>query len=103
MPPLLMLTAFLLSSFSAFAQDNWPEYRGPTSNGVSSATGLPLTFSESANVKWKTPMHGRGWSSPVIWGDQIWMTTATPDGLKMYVVCVEKGSGKVLLDKLLFE
>ena len=102
MPRAILLITCLLSLQPAVAQDNWPEYRGPNSNGISAASGLPLTFSETANVKWKTPIHGRGWSTPVIWGNQIWMTTATADGLKMYVVCVDKPSGKVLLDNLLF-
>ena len=59
---------------------------------------IATTWNESNNVKWKTEIHGKGWSTPVIMGDQIWMTTATEDGKKMYAVCVSKGSGKVLHD-----
>src|SRR5258706_3728661 len=103
MPFVPLIIGLFLSTLIGPIQDNWPEYRGPNCNGTSAAIGLPLTFSETQNVKWKTEIHGRGWSTPVIWGEQIWMTTATPDGRKMYVVCVEKGSGKVLCDKLLFE
>ncbi|MDP7289509.1 MAG: hypothetical protein QGH94_16120 [Phycisphaerae bacterium] len=60
--------------------DNWPQFRGPDGNGHTAATGLPLQWSEQKNVVWKTAVHGVGWSSPVIWGDQIWMTTADKKG-----------------------
>ena len=54
------------------AAENWPEFRGPSGDGMSTATGLPVTWSESENIAWKTPIHGKAWSSPVIWDDQIW-------------------------------
>jgi outer membrane protein assembly factor BamB len=82
--------------------DVWPSFRGPSSNGHSPANGLPLTWSETENVKWKTPIHGKGWSTPAVWGDQIWMTTATEDGKEMYAICLDRETGKVLLDKKLF-
>jgi len=66
----------------------WPQFRGPNGDGVSSATGLPLSWSETENVRWKTPIHGRAWSSPVILGNQVWMTTATPDGKELFAVAV---------------
>ena len=74
------LASLALCATAFSAADNWPQYRGPAGDGHSEAKGLPLTFSESEHVKWKTPIHGKGWSSPVIWGSQIWMTTATEDG-----------------------
>ena len=83
--------------------DNWPQFRGPSGDGHSAATGVPLHWSETQNVKWKTPIHGRGWSSPVVWSNQVWMTTATEDGRQMFAVCVDRNSGKVLLDRMLFE
>jgi outer membrane protein assembly factor BamB len=94
--------AFLLLATPLFAAENWPEFRGPTGDGHSDAKGLPLEFGEDKNVKWKTPIHGKGWSSPVIWGSQIWLTTATEDGTELSVVCVDKESGKVLRDEVLF-
>jgi outer membrane protein assembly factor BamB len=103
MPLVPLIISLSLCHLISPAQDNWPEYRGPNSNGSSAATGLPLTFSDTQNVKWKTEIHGRGWFTPVIWGDQIWMTTATPDGRKMFILCVDKTAGKVLCDNLLFE
>ena len=88
----------LLAAGSARAADNWPQFRGPTGDGHSAATGLPLTWSETKNVRWKTPLHGRGWSSPVVWGDQIWLTTAREDGTQMFAVCVAAASGNILHD-----
>jgi outer membrane protein assembly factor BamB len=63
---------------------------------------LPTTGPSSAG-RWKVPIHDRGWSSPVIWGDQIWLTTATPDGKQLFAICIDKNSGKTLYDKQLFE
>jgi outer membrane protein assembly factor BamB len=98
--------ALLLGAASAvatWAGENWPEYRGPTGDGHSDATGLPLHWSEMENIRWKTPIHGKGWSSPVIWGNQIWLTTATEDGKERFAVCVDRETGKLLRDIKLFE
>ncbi len=71
---------------------------------VSSAQGnIAITWGESNNVKWKTEIHGKGWSTPIILGDQIWLTTADEDGKKMYAVCVSKESGKILHDITVLE
>ncbi|HET6249456.1 MAG TPA: PQQ-binding-like beta-propeller repeat protein [Tepidisphaeraceae bacterium] len=97
----LGVSLFLLTAIAA-ADENWPQFRGPGGQGISNAKSLPLTWSETQNVKWKTPIHGKAWSSPVIWKNQIWMTTATEDGHDLGVVCVDKGTGRILIDKLLF-
>ena len=81
----------------------WPQFRGPDGNGVSNATGLPLKWSETENVRWKTPVHGKGWSSPIVLGDRIWMTTATPDGKALFVVAVDKQTGRIVLDQKIFD
>jgi outer membrane protein assembly factor BamB len=85
------------------AGDNWPEFRGPHGDGVSKARGLPTSWGEKENVAWKTAIHGKAWSSPVIWGDQVWMTTAPADGKQLYAVCVDKNSGKILHDVKVFD
>jgi outer membrane protein assembly factor BamB len=64
---------------------------------------LPIKWSESENVQWKTAIHGKGWSSPVVWGDQIWLTTATADGHEMFGVCVDRATGKIVHDLKIFE
>jgi outer membrane protein assembly factor BamB len=91
-----------LALVSAPAADNWPEFRGPTGDGRSDSTGLPVTFGEGDHVKWKTAIHGKAWSCPVVWGSQVWVTTATPDGTELGVVCVDKDTGKILRDDHLF-
>jgi outer membrane protein assembly factor BamB len=92
---------FVLILLLTLAQ--WPQFRGPEGNGVSSNTGLPLTWSENQNVRWKTAIHGRAWSSPVILGTQVWLTTATPDGKELFAVAVDKDSGKIVFDLKLFD
>ncbi len=98
-----MAAVWLVVAGGAEAADNWPGFRGPNGDGTSSATGLPVTWSEQEHVVWKTPIHGKGWSSPVIWGDQIWMTTAPEDGKQLYAVCVDRQSGEIVHDILVFE
>jgi outer membrane protein assembly factor BamB len=88
---------------AAFAGENWPQYRGPHEDGHSDATGLPVTWSEKENIVWKTAIHDKGWSSPVVWGDQVWMTTAKADGTQMFAVCVDRKTGEVLHDLKVFD
>src|SRR5215813_11947809 len=85
------------------ASSDWPQFRGPEGDGHSDASGLPLTWSESQNIVWKTPIHDRGWSSPVILGNQIWVTTATEDGHKLFAVCIDRETGKIIRDLKLFD
>lgn len=88
---------------SCFAQEYWPEFRGPTADGhAAESAKIPVEIDEST-VQWKTPIHGRGWSSPVVWGDRIWLTTATPDGKTMSAVSVDVRSGEVLHDIVIKE
>ncbi|WP_020471564.1 PQQ-binding-like beta-propeller repeat protein [Zavarzinella formosa] len=98
-----VLTALFLSSLTAFAADNWPEYRGPHGDGHSDAKGLPTKWGEKENVKWKTPVHDKGWSSPVVWGNQVWLTTATAKGEKLYALAFDRETGKMIHDLLVFE
>ena len=79
-----------------FLARDWPEFRGPTGQGLSDESGLPLTWSENRNVRWKTAIPGRGWSSPAIQGDQIWLTTATEEGKSLRAICVDRQSGAIL-------
>ena len=80
----------------------WNQFRGPNGEGKTDAN-LPLEFGEGKNVTWKTPMPGKAWSSPVIWGNQVWFTNAEADGHKLWVVCLDAKTGKVLHNKLVFE
>jgi outer membrane protein assembly factor BamB len=101
---ILKVLGFLLAGSALAATDeNWPRFRGPTGQGQALSTNLPLTWSEQENVRWKTPIHGKGWSSPVIWGRQVWLTTATEDGRQLFAVCVDRDEGKVIHDLKLFD
>jgi len=97
------LLLWLSLSTDARADEGWPQFRGTDGNGHSDAKGLPLRWSESSQVQRKTAIHDRGWSSPVVLGGQVWMTTATEDGRALYAVCVDLGSGAVQHDLKLFE
>jgi outer membrane protein assembly factor BamB len=97
MRPLLLL----LFSCAAFA-DDWPEFRGPTGQGHASERGLPLTWSETENVKWKVPIPGRGWSSPAIQGDRIWLTTATENGKSLRAIALDRETGRLVHDVEVF-
>ena len=55
---------------------DWPQFRGPRGDGHSEAKGLPTTWDDTKNIAWQTPIPGRGWSSPIVLGDRIWLTTA---------------------------
>jgi outer membrane protein assembly factor BamB len=76
----------------------WPGYRGPTGDGHAVASDLPVDLHDPAALAWKTPIPGTGWSTPVVLGDQIWMTTATPDGTSLRAVCVHRRTGKIERD-----
>src|SRR6266850_6917089 len=76
----LALSVFLFCSVNALLAGNWPQFRGPTGQGHSDERGLPLEWSESRNIAWKTPIPGRGWSSPVVADGRVWLTTAVHRG-----------------------
>jgi outer membrane protein assembly factor BamB len=97
------LLVFMLSgSYTGFSQEsNWTHFRGSTLNGIATADNIPLNWDEST-IRWKTEIHGMGHSSPVIYGNQIWVTTATSDGKELYAVCADYGTGKIIYDIRVF-
>ena len=97
-----VLAALNLLSHPA-AAPSWSQFRGLSGQGFSESYPLPLNWSEDNNVRWKTPIHGRAWSSPVVWADQIWLSTATNDGRQLFALCVDANTGKILHDLKLFE
>src|SRR5262245_51885434 len=76
--PVLVALVVMGSAAPVVAQD-WPQFRGPDGQGHSTERGLPVEWSESKNVIWKSPVAGRGWSSPIVAAGRVWLTTATPD------------------------
>ena len=97
------LLLFAIPILLSGAEANWPELRGPTKDGQAPNARPPLTWSETNHIAWKTPIHDLGWSSPVIWEKQIWVTTATESGREMFAVCVDSESGKVVKDVKVFD
>src|SRR5881394_2213036 len=69
------ILAFAPSHSEAAPKTNWAQWRGPEGNGVSPETNLPVEWSGNKNIKWKTPIPGRGHSSPIVWGNRIFLTT----------------------------
>lgn len=76
----LLLLSCSLSS-TVFAQDHWPQWRGPNLDGISSATDLPVSWDQSKNVSWRLPLPGAAGSTPAIWGEQIFLTSVADDDL----------------------
>ncbi len=129
-PCLLVLTIF---AAKAAADPNWPQWRGPDGQGISLEQGLPIDWSGTRNVKWKTAIAGRGHSSPIVWGKKIFLTTALdgelipgrpagvthrlsdgtdfvhPDAVganlrhTFKVICIDRQSGKILWERIAFE
>ena len=104
----LAFIAALIPSYTTLAENEveevcWNQFRGPNGDGKSVATDLPLEFSETQNIRWKTAIHDKGWSSPVVWGDQIWLTTGREDGTELFAICVDKATGKIIHDIKVFD
>ena len=118
--------AVLAVAANADAQTtNWPQFRGPESRGVADTEGLPDRWSATENIAWKTDIPGRGWSSPVVWGDRVFLTTVVnlgtaeepkkglyfggnrptpPDALHQWkVFCLDLASGEVLWERQVHE
>jgi outer membrane protein assembly factor BamB len=118
----LAVAAAGLALTPATPSDRWPGFRGPTADGISDAKNPPTVWSEKKNVVWKTPVHGKGWASPVVADGQVWVTTAdeertnekvkvpTTGGAKgpvkkvtFFAVCTNLATGKVVHDVKLAE
>ena len=98
-----LLTMFLIpGTCGAFSQDkNWTYFRGSNLNGIAASDNIPLKWDDSV-ISWKTAIHDQGYSSPVIYNNQIWVTTATADGKNLYAVCIDYITGKIIYDILVF-
>ena len=98
----LSLTA-LPTTRAADVPSAWPDFRGPAQNGHAAADAAPpTTWSDTDRVKWRTPIPGQGHSSPVVWGDRVWLTTALNGGKSMRAICADANTGKLLHDVEVF-
>ena len=93
---------FLLLAFFPAKDANWPSYRGPHGDGHSDASSLPIQWDEQKNVRWKTAVSGKAWASPVVWGNQVWLSNATEKGDKLSAIALDINTGKVIFDIPLF-
>jgi hypothetical protein len=92
-----LLAAILLISWNAGSQGaDWTHFRGSRSNGIAENENIPLKWDDSV-IKWKRQIHDRGHSSPVIYGNQIWITTAKEDGKELYAVCIDYKTGAIYI------
>ena len=100
----IFVGAIVFNQSAVMAQNNnWTHFRGNNLDGISVDNQVPEKWNDTTNIIWKTDIHGRGWSSPVIYGNQVWITSSTPDGTEMSGICVDFNSGKILHDILLFK
>jgi outer membrane protein assembly factor BamB len=98
----VLLGSLLLLSTPADSQSaNWTHFRGSSSNGLAEGEDIPLKWDDSV-IKWKREIHDRGHSSPVVFGNQIWVTTAKDDGKELYAVCLDFKTGEIIFDILIF-
>src|SRR5688572_7426371 len=91
---------------SSAAAEDWSQFRGPAGQGVSAATGVPVEWGATKNVAWKAPVAGRGWSSPVLSGGRVYLTTAVGDGggpLSLRALCFDAADGKGVWDVEVFQ
>ena len=99
MPRCLVVSTVLTLSAALAHADNWPAWRGPTGQGLCFEKNLPVTWSARENVKWKIPLADAGNSTPVIWGDRIFLTQASKGGTVRSLLCFARADGKLLWKK----
>ena len=100
----------LVLSVAAPRGQDWPQFRGPTGQAQAEARGLPLQWSETQNIKWKVPVNGAGWSSPVVAQGRVWLTTAVEmpasgkerAGLSLRALAFDADTGKRVVDVEVF-
>lgn len=85
------------------AQENWPRFRGPGGQGHSAESDVPLHWTSDEHVAWKTEIPGEGWSSPIVWGQRVFLTTATDGGIGCQVICLDAAQGRILWKTHVFD
>ena len=106
----VLVSTFLAGAFaSSVFRENWPGYRGPRGSGISSEAGVPLSWSETENLVWKTELPGPGSSSPIVWGDRVFVTAYSGYGddssdgdlltLDRHLLCLSVTDGTIIWQK----
>ncbi len=96
---LTALAVLILLAHSPLLAENWPGWRGPRGDGVSLETSVPTKWSGSENIAWKTPIPGLGHSSPIVWDDRIFLTTAVAETKDRILLSLDRKTGKILWQK----
>jgi outer membrane protein assembly factor BamB len=97
-----ILASMIIISLPANSQStNWTHFRGSTSNGLAENENIPVKWDDSV-IKWKKEIHDKGHSSPVVYGNQVWITTAKTDGKELYAVCLDFKTGEIIFDIKVF-
>lgn len=93
----IIFSAILLIALPAIGKgENWPQFRGPTGQGISTEKNLPTHWNARDHVVWKADLPGEGWSSPIVWDDRVFVTTATDDGQSCRILALARTDGKLL-------
>ena len=85
------------------ADDNWSQFRGPNGDGKAAGNSLPVEFDEAKNVRWKITIPDSGWSSPVVWENEVWLTTGSDEKKELRAICIDLETGKVKRDVKVFD
>jgi len=93
---LALCTLLAVCASSPVWAENWPQWRGPQGTGVSSESNLPLQWSPTKNVRWKVKLPERGNSTPIVWGDRIFVTQPIEKEQRRTLLCLDRADGKVL-------
>ncbi len=101
--PIFAVCLCLILTNCQSQKGNWTHFRGSRLDGIADVSKAPLKWTPDSNIFWKTEIHDKGWSSPVVYGDQIWVTTATNDGKELFAVCVDFNTGRIIHDIRVFE
>ncbi len=94
--PTLALTCLFSLLTGVVRAEDWPGWRGPRGDGTSSERGIPQTWSQTDNIRWKTPIPGKGHSSPIVWGERVFVTTCLEGKGERVLMCLDRRDGKVL-------
>ncbi|KAA5538716.1 PQQ-binding-like beta-propeller repeat protein [Roseiconus nitratireducens] len=92
----LIVVAGLFVPSGPLHGENWTRFRGPNGQGKTTENNLPLQWSKDSNIAWKSTIPGQGWSSPIVWDDHVFLTTATEDGASCRVIGIDRVSGEIL-------
>ena len=92
----ILVVVLVMLVGNAVRAEDWPRWRGPDGNAVSQQTNLPIHWSPTQNIRWSTEIPGQGFSSPIVWGDRIFLTSAFDGGARRAVHCLDGARGKIL-------